>query len=55
MPPLRPIFGLVLLLGVAWLLSSDRRRFPLRTVAGGLLLQITLAVFVLRTQVGAAC
>ncbi len=44
--------GLVFFIALAWLASSDRRRFPIRIVVGGLLLQIALGVFVLRTPWG---
>jgi CNT family concentrative nucleoside transporter len=54
MPHLGAAFGLFVLLAVAWALSRDRRRFPLRTVVGGLLLQIALGVLVLKTQAGIA-
>ncbi len=53
MPQLRSAVGFVALLALAWLLSANRRRFPLRTVLGGVLLQFCLALLVLRTQSGA--
>jgi CNT family concentrative nucleoside transporter len=46
------LLGFVVLIGLAWLLSSDRRAFPLRTVAWGVALQLALGVLLLRTQVG---
>jgi len=45
---LRGILGLTVILGLAYLLSSDRRHINWRTVGGGLLLQIVLAVFILK-------
>ncbi len=48
----RGLLGIAVLLLVAWALSSDRRRFPLKTVAGGMALQVVLAMFILRTAVG---
>ncbi len=45
---LRGILGLTVILGLAYLLSSDRRHISWRTVGGGLLLQIVLAVFILK-------
>jgi CNT family concentrative nucleoside transporter len=45
-------FGLLAFVGLAWLVSSDRRRFPWRVVSGGLLLQLLLAFLVLRTEPG---
>lgn len=50
----RGLFGIVVLLGIAWLLSSDRRRFPWKLVIGGLVLQWVLAWIVLRTDAGRA-
>ena len=40
------------MVGIAWSLSSDRRRFPVRVVVGGLLMQFILAVLVLRSEIG---
>ena len=51
---LRGLLGIVVLLAVAWLLSSDRRRFPWKIVIGGLALQWALAWVVLRTETGRA-
>lgn len=48
------LLGLVVFVGVAWAMSYDRRRFPVRTVIAGLLLQFTFAFFVLRTDAGVA-
>lgn len=48
----RAAAGLVLVLALAWLLSSDRRRIPWRIVLWGLGLQIVFALVVLRTPVG---
>jgi CNT family concentrative nucleoside transporter len=45
---LHGILGLGVLLGIALLFSNNRRRINWRTVVGGLLLQIVLAIFVLR-------
>lgn len=46
------LLGLFSFIGVAWLLSTDRRRFPARIVVGGLMLQFAVAFFTLRTQTG---
>jgi CNT family concentrative nucleoside transporter len=46
--------GFVAMIAIGWLFSSDRRRFPWRTVAWGAALQIALAVVLLRTAVGEA-
>lgn len=48
MLPLRSALGLVLLVGVAWLFSENRRKVPWQTVAVGLGLQVLLgAVLIL--------
>ncbi len=46
------VLGLVAFVALAWSISSDRKRFPWRVVVGGLLLQISLGVLVLRTEPG---
>lgn len=48
----RGLLGIGALLFFAWLLSSDRRRFPWKIVIGGLLLQWGLALLVLQTDAG---
>ncbi|MEZ6041636.1 MAG: NupC/NupG family nucleoside CNT transporter [Planctomycetaceae bacterium] len=47
-------FGLLVMIGLAWLMSSDRSRFPFRVVAGGLFLQVSFALLILRTRTGQA-
>ena len=44
--------GLFTFIGLAWLISTDRRRFPVRVVLGGLILQLVLGFAVLRTSPG---
>lgn len=46
------LLGFFVMIGVAWLVSSNRRAFPLRTVLWGIGLQLGLAVLLLRTQIG---
>ena len=46
--------GLLVMVGLAWLLSVRRDRFPLRIVLYGLGLQLLFGVFVLKTPVGLA-
>ncbi len=46
------LLGIVVFIAVAWAISTNRRCFPFRVVVGGLLLQFTLAYFVLRTGPG---
>lgn len=48
------LLGLFVFLGLAWLLSEDRRRFPWRTVLAGLALQLLFACLILRTDPGHA-
>lgn len=52
MPRLISLLGLAVLIATGWLMSSQRRLFPLRVVVGGLLLQFVLAALVLRTTWG---
>lgn len=44
--------GFFVMIGLAWAASADRRAFPLRAVLWGIGLQFSLAVILLRTQVG---
>ena len=45
---LRGMLGLVVILGIALLCSNNRRKVKWRTVGAGLLLQIILAIFILK-------
>jgi CNT family concentrative nucleoside transporter len=45
---LQPLFGYAVFLGLAWLMSENRRGVPWRTVAGGVALQVGLAVALLK-------
>ncbi|MAT71059.1 MAG: NupC/NupG family nucleoside CNT transporter [Planctomycetaceae bacterium] len=47
------LLGIAVFLGLAWLMSSHKRRVNPRIVLGGLALQFGLAAFVLQTSVGA--
>ncbi|MCH2105293.1 MAG: NupC/NupG family nucleoside CNT transporter [Planctomycetes bacterium] len=49
---LRGLLGLAFFVALAWLMSSDRKRFPARVVLGGLSMQLILAWFCLKTTVG---
>jgi CNT family concentrative nucleoside transporter len=42
------LIGIVLILGIAWAASNDRKRINYRLVGSGLLLQLILAVLVLK-------
>ena len=46
------IFGLVVLLGIAYLLSLDRKAINPRVIVWGLLLQFAFALFVMKVPVG---
>ena len=49
---LRALIGILVLLSLAWAMSSNRRRFPWRVVIWGMGLQIALAGLILGTGVG---
>lgn len=51
---LRALLGLAFFCGIAWLLSSDRRRIDLRVVIGGILTQVVLALLILKWGTGRA-
>lgn len=44
--------GLILMMLLAWLLSSDRRRMDFRLILSGVGLQILFGVFIMKTSVG---
>jgi len=46
------LFGLFIMVGLAWLMSSNKKLINWRIIVGGLLLQIFLGVFVLWTPPG---
>ena len=48
------LLGLVVMIGLAWAMSEHKKQVNLRVVWGGLLLQLVLAVFILKTSIGAA-
>jgi len=55
MPPqFMSLIGLASFIALAWAMSLNRRRFPIRTVVSGLLLQFLLAVIILKTTPGRA-
>ncbi len=45
-------FGLVALIGVAWLMSEKKKLFPLRIVLWGVALQFAVGAFVLHSELG---
>ncbi len=46
------ILGLIVIMGLAWLIGDRNRRVSWRVIGGGLLLQFVLAAFILKTAVG---
>jgi concentrative nucleoside transporter, CNT family len=46
------LLGLIVMMFVAWLMSSNRKVFPWRVVIGGLVLQITFALITLKVPGG---
>ena len=46
------LLGIVLILGIAYAMSNNRKAINFRTVGVGLLLQFGLAVFILKTDIG---
>jgi CNT family concentrative nucleoside transporter len=53
-PRLQPLVGLLVILGVAYAFSTNRRAIDRRTVAWGLALQVIFALLVLKTAAGQA-
>ena len=52
MPRLISIFGLCVMLALAWLLSENRRRIHVRLVVTGILFQLVFALLILKTSPG---
>ena len=52
LPRLQPLVGLLVILGIAYACSTNRRAIDRRTVAWGLSLQILFALLVLKTAIG---
>ena len=48
------VLGMAVIMGLAWLFSTDRRAIKLKTIAWGLGLQLALGFFVLRSGVGSS-
>lgn len=51
-PYLRGLLGVVVLLALAWGLSENKKRVPVRVILWGLGLQLVFALFILKTGVG---
>ena len=54
MSALLPVFGIAVLIGIAWAVSTNRRHFPWRVAAWSLALQVAFALLVLKSSAGAA-
>src|SRR5262245_14104616 len=52
MPRLQPLVGLIVIMSIAYAISTNRRAIDRRTVAWGLSLQLVFALLVLKTEVG---
>ncbi len=48
------VFGCLVLLGIAWLMSNNKRKINYRTVAWGLAMQFVFALIILKTPPGKA-
>ena len=46
------VLGFATMIAIAWCLSTDRRRFPWRTAAWGVGLQLGLGLLLLRSRIG---
>ncbi|HMW74925.1 MAG TPA: Na+ dependent nucleoside transporter N-terminal domain-containing protein, partial [Saprospiraceae bacterium] len=46
------LIGIVLILGIAFLMSNNRKRINYRLVLSGLALQLGLALFILKVPIG---
>ncbi len=51
---LRCLIGIAFFIGLAWLISWDRRRFQWRVVVGGIALQFAIVALIAETEVGHA-
>lgn len=46
------IIGIIVILAIAYLLSTDRKKINFKTVGMGLLLQVSLAIFIFKVPIG---
>lgn len=46
------LFGIIAILGLAYLMSNNKKRINWRTIISGLVLQVLTAIFVLKTPIG---
>lgn len=47
-----PVLGIIVFMALAWLMSVNKKAFPVRIVVWGVILQVALAFFVLNTGFG---
>ena len=52
MPQAISFIGLIAMMAIAWMLSTDKKAMDFRIIIGGLLLQVALAIFILKTPIG---
>ena len=45
------LLGLAVIIAIAWLMSENRRRFPVRIVIAGLIVQFAIAIILLKVPV----
>ena len=48
------LFGIIIIILLVWLLSSDKKNFPFRIVIWGLIIQFTIGYLVLKFPIGVA-
>ena len=46
------VFGIILILGIAYAFSNNKKAISLKTIVPGFILQVLLAVFVLKVPLG---
>ncbi len=49
---MRALIGVAVFIGLAWLISWDRKRFQWRVIAGGILLQVVVVATITQTSAG---
>jgi len=52
MPRLISFLGLLVMLGLAWVLSEDRKHVHVRLIVTGMLFQLVFALLILKTTPG---
>ena len=48
------LLGLMVMMGLAWLMCEHKKQINFRVIGGGLLLQFVLALFILKTAIGSS-